>query len=70
MGDCGGEVGGTWLETCSNKPTLEEGGNLDSSSQHETLGFGLRSLGEGAVSKKPTKHPPMGNYQKSDFPSF
>ena len=70
VGDCGGEVGGIWPKMCINKATLEEGGHLDFSSQHETLGFGLRSLGEGEVSKKPTKHPPMGNYQKSDFPSF
>lgn len=60
MGDCGGEVGGIWPKTCINKAALEEGGHLDSSSQHETLGFDLRILGEGGSEQKAYKAPSDG----------
>ena len=34
------------------------------------LGLVQEAWGSGAASEKPTKHSPMGNYQKSDFSSF
>ena len=41
-----GEVGWIWPKTYINKATLEEAGHMGSSSQHETLGFGPKSLGK------------------------
>lgn len=34
------------------------------------LGLVQEAWGRGAASEKPTNHSPMGDYQKSDFPSF
>lgn len=61
---------GIWPKTCINKALWKKLGMWALPASMRLLGLVQEAWGNGAASEKPTKHSPMGNYQKSDFPSF